>query len=142
MENNARTFKEIVAYANDYLEIKDICCTSTKILNVKLQDNGDSPKMEELNATIFVRRFCSNLQMNKNDVKVVLETITNLNKLDIQRTPKSLVATTIFMITKFSRDEKSLVDIWKVTDVSEAIISLIYKEIIPIWFWQQMTSMT
>ena len=87
--------------------------------------------MGEVDATSFVKRFCSKLQMDRNEVKVVSECITNLKNLDIRKKPMSVVAATIFMITQLSKGKEILTDVSRVTNVSEATIRSTYKTIIP-----------
>lgn len=60
--------------------------------------------------------------MDRNEVRAVSETITNLKKLDIRKKPMSTVATTIFMITQLSRRKRNLVDTSMATNVNEATI--------------------
>jgi len=128
LEKESQTFKELVAATNGYMEIRDISHTSKRILQ-KLQENCDFVNMGEMNATTYLRRFCSNLQMSNDDVKAVFETITNSkNTLDIRRTPMAMVAATIFMITQLSRCKRSLTEISKATNVGEATISSTYKD--------------
>ncbi|TXG73267.1 hypothetical protein EZV62_001846 [Acer yangbiense] len=57
------------------------------------------------------RRFCSNLGMTNQAVKAAQEAVQKSEELDIRRSPISVAAAIIYMITQLSDDKKLLKDI-------------------------------
>ncbi|KAK0606667.1 hypothetical protein LWI29_002461 [Acer saccharum] len=54
------------------------------------------------------RRFCSNLGMTNQAVKAAQEAVQKSEELDIRRSPISVAAAIIYMITQLSDDKKLL----------------------------------
>ncbi|KAH9719910.1 transcription initiation factor IIB-2 [Citrus sinensis] len=89
----------------------------------------------------IVRRFCSNLGMTNQAVKAAQEAVQKSEDLDIRRSPISVAAAVIYIITQLSNDTKPLKEISIVTRVAEGTIKNVYKDlfphlarIIPDWF--------
>ncbi|MCL7033518.1 hypothetical protein MKW94_030310 [Papaver nudicaule] len=83
-----------------------------------------------VNAGDFLRRFCSHLGMSNQTAE-----------LDIRRSPVTVAATVIYMITQFSGDPKQIQEVSAVTGVAEVTLKKSYKEIcpyasrlVPAWF--------
>ncbi|XP_071707914.1 transcription initiation factor IIB-2-like [Rutidosis leptorrhynchoides] len=94
-------------------------------------------------AADYVRRFCSNLGMTKRAVKAALESAQESKKFDIRRSPDSIVAAVIYVVTLISDDDdkKSIKDVSLVTGVAEGTIKNTLKDlsphlskIIPTWY--------
>ncbi|KAK4392472.1 Transcription initiation factor IIB-2 [Sesamum angolense] len=77
------------------------------------------------------RRFCSNLGMSNEEVKAVQETVQKSGDFDIRRSPISIAAAIIFMITQLSDSKKPLRDISIATTVAEGTIKNAYKDLYP-----------
>ncbi|KAM7272335.1 hypothetical protein ACFE04_026998 [Oxalis oulophora] len=102
---------------------------------------GHSVEMGTIHAGDYLRRFCSNLGMSNQEVKAAQEAVQKTEELDIRRSPISLAAAIIYIITQLSTDKKALKDISVVTQVAEGTIKNSYKDlypnlsrIVPIWF--------
>ncbi|KAM2587232.1 hypothetical protein TB1_044439 [Malus domestica] len=88
------------------------------------------------------RRYCSNLGMNSiQDRRAVEETLKNLVKLDIRRSPTSVVAAVLYMIVKLASNGKTVEDVQQETGAAVGTIKSTYKEIylysstiIPNWY--------
>ncbi|KAM1015485.1 hypothetical protein FF1_045153 [Malus domestica] len=88
------------------------------------------------------RRYCSNLGMNSiQDRRAVEETLKNLAKLDIRRSPTSVVAAVLYMIVKLASNGKTVEDVQQETGAAVGTIKSTYKEIylysstiIPNWY--------
>ncbi|KAK2634154.1 hypothetical protein Ddye_028946 [Dipteronia dyeriana] len=98
-------------------------------------------QMGAVQAGEYVRRFCSYLGMNTKTVKAVHEAVVRTEDLDVRRSPKSVLAAIIYMITQLSVDKKSLKDISLAAEVAQGTIKKSYKDlfpyapkIIPNWF--------
>ncbi|GJM99366.1 hypothetical protein PR202_ga16459 [Eleusine coracana subsp. coracana] len=77
------------------------------------------------------RRFCSTLGMNNQAVKAAQEAVQRSEELDIRRSPISIAAAVIYMITQLSEDKKPLKDISLATGVAEGTIRNSYKDLYP-----------
>ncbi|KAG6411050.1 hypothetical protein SASPL_129124 [Salvia splendens] len=77
------------------------------------------------------RRFCSILGMSNEEVKAVQETVQKAGNFDIRRSPISIAAAIIFMITQLSESKKPLRDISLATTVAEGTIKNAYKDLYP-----------
>ena len=77
------------------------------------------------------RRFCSTLGMNNTAVKAAQEAVQRSEELDIRRSPISIAAAVIYMITQLSDDKKPLKDISLATGVAEGTIRNSYKDLYP-----------
>ncbi|KAJ9140396.1 hypothetical protein P3X46_031050 [Hevea brasiliensis] len=74
-------------------------------------------------------------------VKAAQETVQKSEELDIRRSPISVAAAVIYIITQLTDDKKPLKDISVVTQVAEGTIKNSYKDlyphllqIVPSWF--------
>ncbi|KAJ6778666.1 TRANSCRIPTION INITIATION FACTOR IIB-RELATED [Salix koriyanagi] len=54
------------------------------------------------------RRFCSNLGMSNHAVKAATEAVKTSEQFDIRRSPISIAAAVIYIITQLSDDKKPL----------------------------------
>ncbi|KAH9775869.1 transcription initiation factor IIB-2 [Citrus sinensis] len=102
---------------------------------------GQSVEMGTIHASDYLRRFCSNLGMTNQAVKAAQEAVQKSEDLDIRRSPISVAAAVIYIITQLSNDTKPLKEISIVTRVAEGTIKNVYKDlfphlarIIPDWF--------
>ncbi|KAH9648652.1 transcription initiation factor IIB-2 [Citrus sinensis] len=77
------------------------------------------------------RRFCSNLGMNNQAVKAAQEAVQKSEEFDIRRSPISIAAAVIYIITQLSDDKKPLKDISVATGVAEGTIRNSYKDLYP-----------
>ncbi|GLT75525.1 hypothetical protein SLA2020_472430 [Shorea laevis] len=82
-------------------------------------------------ASELVRRFCSKISMNNNEIKAVQEAVQKSAELDIRRNPKSVLAAIIYMITELSDAKKPLQDIASATEVAECTIKKSFKDLSP-----------
>ncbi|ESQ49035.1 hypothetical protein EUTSA_v100213351mg, partial [Eutrema salsugineum] len=87
------------------------------------------------------RRFCSNLGMTNQTVKAAQESVQKSEEFDIRRSPISIAAAVIYIITQLSDEKKPLRDISLATGVAEGTIRNSYKDlyphlpkIIPAWY--------
>ncbi|KAL7166835.1 hypothetical protein ACSBR2_037498 [Camellia fascicularis] len=72
---------------------------------------GQSVEMGTIHAGDFMRLFCSNLGMNNQAVKAAQEAVQKSEELDIRRSPISIAATIIYIVTQLSDDKKPLKDV-------------------------------
>ncbi|KAG7554059.1 Transcription factor TFIIB cyclin-like domain [Arabidopsis suecica] len=68
------------------------------------------------------RRFCSNLGMSNQTVKAAQKSVQKSEEFDIRRSPISIAADVIYIITQLSDDKKLLRDISVATGVAEDTI--------------------
>ncbi|KAM1130547.1 hypothetical protein ACFX19_045886 [Malus domestica] len=123
--HSSRTPKEIAGAANGP-SMKEI----TKM--VKLLKEELELVSKATDAGDLWRRYCSNLGMNSiQDRKAVEETLKNLAKLDIRRSPTSVVAAVLYMIVKLASNGKTVEDVQQETGASVGTIKSTYKEIYP-----------
>ncbi|KAL6010136.1 hypothetical protein ACLOJK_000567 [Asimina triloba] len=92
---------------------------------------GQSMEMGTIHAGDFLRRFCSHLGMSNQAVKAAQEAVQRSEELDIRRSPISIAAAVIYMITQLSDDKKLLRDISLATGVAEGTIRNSYKDLYP-----------
>ncbi|KAJ4972214.1 hypothetical protein NE237_005313 [Protea cynaroides] len=124
-EDKPRTVKEICSVANGATK-KEIGRSKEYI--VKLLDVVE---MGTIHAGDFLRRFCSHLGMTNQAVKAAQEAVQKSEELDIRRSPISVAAAVIYMITQLSDDKKLLRDISDATQVAEGTIRNSYKDLYP-----------
>ncbi|PON32834.1 TFIIB transcription factor [Parasponia andersonii] len=84
-----------------------------------------------IHAGDFMRRFCSNLGVNNQAVKAAQEAGKKSEDFDIRRSPISIAAAVIYIITQLSDDKKPLKDISVATGVAEGTIRNSYKDLYP-----------
>ena len=77
------------------------------------------------------RRFCSNIGMNHEEIKAVQETVKKSEEFDIRRSPISIAAAIIYMLTQLTDSKKPLRDISIATTVAEGTIKNAYKDLYP-----------
>ncbi|KAG7027639.1 Transcription initiation factor IIB-2 [Cucurbita argyrosperma subsp. argyrosperma] len=94
-------------------------------------ETGQSVEMGTIHAGDFMRRFCSNLGMNNQAVKAAQEAVQKSEEFDIRRSPISIAAAVIYIITQLSDDKKPLKDISVATGVAEGTIRNSYKDLYP-----------
>ncbi|KAI9173880.1 hypothetical protein LWI28_008028 [Acer negundo] len=139
-ENKPRTVKEFCSVANGTTK-KEIGRAKELIVKHLEVEMGQSVEMGTIHASDYLRRFCSNLGMTNQAVKAAQEAVQKSEELDIRRSPISVAAAVIYIITQLSNDTKPLKDISVVTRVAEGTIKNSYKDlhphlsrIIPDWF--------
>ncbi|KAK2663909.1 hypothetical protein Ddye_002483 [Dipteronia dyeriana] len=139
-ENKPRTVKEFCSVVNGTTK-KEIGRAKELIVKHLEAEMGQSVEMGTIHASDYLRRFCSNLGMTNQDVKAAQEAVQKSEELDIRRSPISVAAAVIYIITQLSNDTKLLKDISVVTRVAEGTIKNSYKDlhphlsrIIPDWF--------
>ncbi|KAJ4724328.1 Transcription initiation factor IIB [Melia azedarach] len=142
-EDKPRTVKEICSVANGATK-KEIGRAKEYIVKQLEIEMGQSMEIGTIHAGDFLRRFCSNLGMTNQAVKAAQEIVQKSEDLDIRRSPISVAAAIIYMITQLSDDKKLLKDISLATGVAEGTIRNSYKDlypyasrIIPSWYAKQ-----
>ncbi|KAJ8449838.1 hypothetical protein Cgig2_001494 [Carnegiea gigantea] len=139
-EDKPRTVKEICSVANGATK-KEIGRAKEYIVKQLEIEMGKSVDMGTIHAADFLRRFCSNLGMNNQAVKAAQEAVQKSEEIDIRRSPISIAAAVIYIITQLSEEKKPLRDISLATGVAEGTIRNAYKDlyphiskIIPVWY--------
>ncbi|XP_028069489.1 transcription initiation factor IIB-2-like [Camellia sinensis] len=130
-EGKPRTVKEICCVANGATK-KEIGRAMEFIVKQLKMEMGESMAMGTIDAGDYLRRFCSNLGMSHEDLKCVQETVQKVQQIDIRRSPISIAAAIIYMITRLSSKNKPLLqDIANATTVAESTIRNAYGDIYP-----------
>ncbi|XP_040991832.1 transcription initiation factor IIB [Juglans microcarpa x Juglans regia] len=129
-EDKPRTVKEICSVANGATK-KEIGRAKEYIVKQLEVEMGQSMEMGTIHAGDFLRRFCSHLGMNNQAVKAAQEAVQESEELDIRRSPISVAAAVIYIITQLSDDKKLLKDISVATGVAEGTIRNSYKDLYP-----------
>ncbi|KAJ8471227.1 hypothetical protein OPV22_025570 [Ensete ventricosum] len=129
-EDKPRTVKEICSVANGATK-KEIGRAKEFIVKQLEVEMGQSMEMGTIHAGDFLRRFCSHLGMTNQAVKAAQEAVQKSEELDIRRSPISIAAAVIYMITQLSDDKKPLKDISLATGVAEGTIKNSYKDLYP-----------
>ncbi|KAL0000011.1 hypothetical protein SO802_019613 [Lithocarpus litseifolius] len=129
-EDKPRTVKEICSVANGATK-KEIGRAKEFIVKQLEVEMGQSMEMGTIHAEDFLRRFCSHLGMTNQAVKAAQEAVQKSEELDIRRSPISVAAAVIYMITQLSDDKKLLKDISLSTGVAEGTIRNSYKDLYP-----------
>ncbi|XP_031253165.1 transcription initiation factor IIB-like isoform X1 [Pistacia vera] len=139
-ENKPRTVKEFCSVANGTTK-KEIGRAKEFIVKHLEAELGQSIEMGTIHASDYLRRFGSYLGMTNQAVKAAQEAVQKSEELDIRRSPISLAAAAIYIITQLSTDPKLLKEISVVTRVAEGTIKNSYRDlyphlsrIIPDWF--------
>ena len=105
-EDKSRTVKEICSIANGATE-KEIGRAKEYIMKqLGLENGGKSVEMGTIHDEDFIRRFCSNLGMNHQAVKATQVSVQKSKEFDIRRSPISIAAAVIYIITQLSDDKK------------------------------------
>ncbi|KAJ4707313.1 Transcription initiation factor IIB [Melia azedarach] len=130
----SRTLKEFSTVANG-VKCKEIN-KAVELIKKQLEVPVAAAKAGE-----FVRRFGSNLGMDNHGMRAVQEAVTKSEEFDIRRSPKSVLAAILYMITQLSDQKKSLQDISRAAEVAEFTIKKSYKDLypyatklIPLWY--------
>lgn len=131
-EDKPRTVKEICSVANGATK-KEIGRAKEYIVKQLEVEMGQSMEMGTIHAGDFLRRFCSHLGMSNQAVKAAHEAVQKSEELDIRRSPISIAAAIIYMITQLSEDKKLLkgADVSLATGVAEGTIRNSYKDLYP-----------
>ncbi|RZC43932.1 hypothetical protein C5167_036872 [Papaver somniferum] len=129
-EDKPRTVKEICSVANGATK-KEIGRAKEYIVKQMEIELGQSMEMGTIHAGDFLRRFCSHLGMTNQAVKAAQEAVQKSEELDIRRSPISVAAAVIYMITQLSEEKKLLRDISIATGVAEGTIRNSYKDLYP-----------
>ncbi|XP_074577588.1 transcription initiation factor IIB-like [Curcuma longa] len=129
-EDKPRTVKEICSVANGATK-KEIGRAKEFIVKQLEVEMGQSMEMGTIHAGDFLRRFCSHLGMPNQIVKAAQEAVQKSEELDIRRSPISIAAAIIYMITQLYDDKKPLKDISLATGVAEGTIKNAYKDLYP-----------
>lgn len=81
----------------------------------------------------FVARFCSHLGLERRVVKAVREVVERADKLDLRRSPKSLLGAIIYMVSQVCGDgnKRSVGDVSLAVEVAQSTIKKCYKDIYP-----------
>ncbi|ERN14503.1 transcription initiation factor IIB isoform X2 [Amborella trichopoda] len=141
-EQMPRTVKEICSVTNGASK-KEIGRAKEHIVKLLEVETGKSMEMGTIHAGGFMRRFCSTLNMTNQEKKAASEAVVKSEELDIRRSPISIAAAVIYMISQLSTDANKiqLKDISNATGVAEGTIRNAYKDlyphaskIIPDWF--------
>ncbi|GLJ21840.1 hypothetical protein SUGI_0408320 [Cryptomeria japonica] len=129
-EDKPRTVKEICSVANGASK-KEIGRAKEFIVKQLEEEMGKSMEMGTIHAGDFLRRFCSHLNMNNQAVKAATEAVKRSEELDVRRSPISIAAAAIYIISQLSDDKKLLRDISRATGVAEGTIRNSYKDLYP-----------
>ncbi|XP_073016449.1 transcription initiation factor IIB-2-like [Primulina huaijiensis] len=130
-EGKPRTVKEICSMVAGGATKKEIGRAKEFIVKQLKVEMGESMEMGTIHAGDYLRRFCSNLGMSNEEVKAVQETVQKSGDYDIRRSPISIAAAIIFMITQLSDSKKPLRDISIATTVAEGTIKNSYRDLYP-----------
>ncbi|KAL8460232.1 hypothetical protein ACS0TY_031950 [Phlomoides rotata] len=106
-EDKPRTVKEICSVANGATK-KKIGRAKTYIKKQLELENGQSVEIWTIHAGDFMRRFCSNLGMANQTVKAAQEAVGKAKQFDIRRSPISIAATIINIVTQLPYYKKAL----------------------------------
>ncbi|KAF3636479.1 Transcription initiation factor IIB [Capsicum annuum] len=141
-EDKPRTVKEICSVANGASK-KEIGRAKEYIVKQLELEMGQSVEMGTIHAGDFMRRFCSNLGMTNQTVKAAQEAVKKSEEFDIRRSPISIAAAVIYIVTQLSDDKKPVKDVSLATGVAEGTIRNSFKDlypylskIIPSWYAQ------
>ncbi|KAJ7976752.1 Transcription initiation factor IIB [Quillaja saponaria] len=129
-EDKPRTVKEICSVANGATK-KEIGRAREYIVKQLGLEKGQLVEMEPIHAGDFMRRFCSNLGMNNQAIKAAQEAVKKSEEFDIRRSPISIAAAVIYIITQLSDNKKAHKDISAATGVAEGTIRNSYKDLYP-----------
>eukprot|EP01018_Ginkgo_biloba_P003353 Gb_02337 [translate_table: standard] len=129
-EDKPRTFKEICSVANG--ATKREIGRATKFIVKQLEEEmGIAMDMGTIHAADLLRRFCSHLGMNNQATRAAIETVKSIEALDIRKSPISVAAAAIYMISQISDAKLTLKAISDVAGVAEVTIRNSYKELFP-----------
>ncbi|KAL0674462.1 hypothetical protein Bca4012_002443 [Brassica carinata] len=129
-EDKPRTIKEICSVANGATK-KEIGRAKDFIVKTLGLETGHSVELGAIHAGDFMKRFCSNLGMSHQAVRAAEEAVKKSEEFDIRRSPISIAAVVIYIITQLSDDKKPLKDIAVATGVAEGTIRNSYKDLYP-----------
>lgn len=129
-EGKPRTVKEICSIVAGATK-KEIGRAKEFIVKQLKVEMGESMEMGTIHAGDYLRRFCSNLGMSNEEVKAVQETVQKAGDFDIRRSPISIAAAIIFMVTQLAESKKPLRDISIATTVAEGTIKNAYRDLYP-----------
>ncbi|KAL8489508.1 hypothetical protein ACS0TY_025427 [Phlomoides rotata] len=129
-EDKPRTVKEICSVANGATK-KEIGRAKTYIKKQLELENGQSVEIGTIHAGNFMRRFCSNLGMANQTVKAAQEAVGKAEQFDIRRSPISIAAAVIYIVTQLSDSKKALKDVSSATGVAEGTIRNSFKDLYP-----------
>ncbi|KAJ0262475.1 Transcription initiation factor IIB-1 [Hirschfeldia incana] len=129
-EDKPRTIKEICSVANGATK-KEIGRAKDFIVKTLGLETGHSVELGAIHAGDFMKRFCSNLGMSHQAVRASEEAVKKSEEFDIRRSPISIAAVVIYIITQLSDDKKPLKDIAVATGVAEGTIRNSYKDLYP-----------
>ncbi|KAL2649232.1 hypothetical protein R1flu_017360 [Riccia fluitans] len=129
-EDKPRTFKEICSVANGASK-KEIGRATKFIVKQLEEEMGMSMEMGTIHAGDFLRRFCSHLGMTNTAVRAATDSVKRSEQLDIRKSPISIAAAAIYMISQLSDEKKPLKDISRVAGVAEVTIRNSYKDLYP-----------
>ncbi|XWS51059.1 hypothetical protein CRYUN_Cryun12cG0143600 [Craigia yunnanensis] len=129
-ENMPRTVKEICSVVHGTTK-REIGRAKEFIVKHLELEMGQSVEIGTIHAGDYMRRFCSYLGMTNQDVKAAQEAVQKSEELDIRRSPISIAAAIIYIISQLSDDKKPLKDISVVTRVAEGTIRNSFKDLSP-----------
>ncbi|CAL9031180.1 unnamed protein product [Prunus brigantina] len=127
-ENKPRTVKEICSAVSGASK-KEIGRAKEFIWKHLEVEIGQ--EIGTIHAGDYLRRFCSNLGMKNLEVKAAQETVQKSEDLVIRRSPISVAAAVIYIITQLSDDKRTFKDISLATRVAEGTIKNSYKDLFP-----------
>lgn len=145
-DHKPRTLKEICSVANGACQ-KEIIRAKKFIENQFKEEirDGTMAAGTSLRAGDVAGRFCSSLSMKHRSIKAAREALEASEQLDIRRTPITVAAAVIYIITQLSSDDqKDIKDISAATGTAVTTIRHAYKDVypyasrlIPSWFAQE-----
>ncbi|KAF6175211.1 hypothetical protein GIB67_015897 [Kingdonia uniflora] len=139
-EAKPRTVKEIQSITNGTKK-KEIGRAIEYVKRQLGEEMGPSMEIGAVHDQSYLKRFGSHLSMSFQAVKAAQEAVAKIEELDIRRSPTSVAAAVLFMITQLSEKKKSRRDISLATGVAEGTIRNSVKDllsyasrIIPNWY--------
>ncbi|CAN8284704.1 unnamed protein product [Cochlearia groenlandica] len=129
-DDKPRTIKELCSVANGATK-KEIGRAKDYIVKTLGLETGHCVELGAIQAGDFMKRFCSNLGMTSQAVEAAQEAVKKAEELDIRRSPISVTAVIIYIITQLGDDKKPLKDISMATGVAEGTIRNSYKDLYP-----------
>ncbi|KAF2614364.1 hypothetical protein F2Q70_00008726 [Brassica cretica] len=129
-QNRNGSAEQICSVANGATK-KEIGRAKDFIVKTLGLETGHSVELGAIHAGDFMKRFCSNLGMSHQAVRAAEEAVKKSEEFDIRRSPISIAAVVIYIITQLSDDKKPLKDIAVATGVAEGTIRNSYKDLYP-----------
>lgn len=134
INGNPRTAKEIaMIFTLDNTSATKGCKNALTIVNELESDlhNDDKTNLTNLRPEIFIERYCSKLNINKELTKVCCFIAMKIFKQNLipENTPHSCTAGIIYFVSQMCNLNINKTDIWNTTGISEVTINKCYKKL-------------